>query len=53
MLFVEAMGEEDILVGEDGGYVIDAEVGKCDVDPMPKLKNKYFALRHGQSTANL
>lgn len=37
----------------DGGYLVDPEVGKCGLEPLPALKNRYFALRHGQSVANM
>jgi len=30
-----------------------AEEPLCTVPPLPPLKNRYFALRHGQSTANI
>lgn len=35
------------------GYVIDTDVGRCELGSLPPLNNKYFALRHGQSVANM
>lgn len=35
------------------GYVVDSNEGRCNLDPLPILKNRYFALRHGQSVANM
>ncbi|CAM9243483.1 unnamed protein product [Laminaria digitata] len=29
------------------------EVGKCRLEALPPLKNRYYALRHGQSVANM
>lgn len=37
----------------DVGYVVDSEVGRCKLEALPALKNKYYALRHGQSVANM
>lgn len=34
------------------GYTVTDD-GKCDLKPLPSLKNRYFALRHGQSVANM
>lgn len=35
------------------GYKVD-EAGRCSgVEPLPPLKNRYYALRHGQSVANM
>ncbi|CAN0153350.1 unnamed protein product, partial [Discosporangium mesarthrocarpum] len=36
------------------GYKVDPNVGRCQVPQLPNpLKNRYFALRHGQSVANM
>ncbi|CAM9180077.1 unnamed protein product [Chrysoparadoxa australica] len=37
----------------EDGYVIESEEGRSRIPPLPTLKNRYFALRHGQSMANL
>ena len=34
------------------GYTVE-EVGKCRLEALPPLKNRYYALRHGQSVANM
>lgn len=34
------------------GYTVE-EVGKCRLEALPALKNRYYALRHGQSVANM
>lgn len=35
------------------GYVVDSKVGRCGLETLPPLQNRYFALRHGQSVANM
>lgn len=30
-----------------------SDAGQCDLEPLPPLKNRYFAIRHGQSVANM
>lgn len=35
------------------GYVVDSKVGHCGLETLPRLQNRYFALRHGQSVANM
>ena len=47
---VAAMPEK---VAEGAGYILGPEVGRCEVEPLPPLRNKYYALRHGQSVANM
>lgn len=34
------------------GYTVE-EVGRCRLEALPPLKNRYYALRHGQSVANM
>lgn len=52
------LGVESVVVmaadapGEQG-YDVDSSRGRCRLDPLPTLKNRYFALRHGQSVANM
>lgn len=41
-------GDEHAAVG----YTVE-HVGKCKLQPLPPLKNRYYALRHGQSVANM
>lgn len=35
-----------------GGYSVE-DVGRCRLEALPPLNNKYYALRHGQSVANM
>lgn len=41
------------VIEDNTGYTVDAVVGKCNLEPLPPLKNRYYALRHGQSVANM
>lgn len=41
----------EVSSGEEG-YTL-GEAGKCELEALPPLKNRYYALRHGQSVANM
>lgn len=50
---LEAAGTSTSSKEEAVGYEVD-ESGRCtDVQALPPLKNRYYALRHGQSVANM
>lgn len=50
---VPAVASSKGVMEDTVGYTVDAVVGKCDLEPLPPLKNRYYALRHGQSVANM
>jgi len=50
---LEATSNSFVVLDVEEGLKVDASKGFCEVEPLPTLNNKYYALRHGQSLANL